>query len=50
MTGINFFLAKAVLQKLFPDKDPKDIENACKQYFSYDDFTGVYIEEVDFYN
>ena len=38
------------LQKLFPDKDPKDIENACKQYFSYDDSTGVYIEEVDFYN
>lgn len=38
------------LQKLFPDKNPKDIEIACDKYFSYDDFTGVNIEEIDFYN
>lgn len=38
------------LQKLFPDKDPKDIEIACERCFSYDDFTGVDIQEVDFYN
>lgn len=36
--------------KLFPDKNPEDIEIADKQYFSRDDFGGVYIEEVDFYN
>ncbi len=38
------------LQKLFPDKDPKDIEIACKKFFSYDDFGGVDIREVNFYN
>lgn len=38
------------LQKLFPDKDPEDIEIACARCFSYDDFTGVDIQEVDFYN
>lgn len=36
--------------KLFPDKNPEDIEIADKQYFSCDDFGGVYIEEMDFYN
>lgn len=38
------------LQKLFPDKNPKDIEIACRWYFSYDDFVGVSIEEANFYN
>lgn len=38
------------LQKLFPDKDPEDIEIACDRYFSCDDFSGIYIDEVNFYS
>jgi len=38
------------LLQLFPDKDVKDIEEIDRIYFSYDDFTGVDIEEIDFYN
>lgn len=38
------------LKKLFPDKDPNDIEIACSKYFSYDDFAGIDIQEVGFYS
>lgn len=36
--------------KLFPDKNPEDIEAVDKKYFSYDYFTGVDIQKVNFYN
>lgn len=38
------------LKKLFPDRNPEDIDAIDKVYFSYDDFGGVDIQEVDFYN
>ena len=38
------------LQKLFPDKDPNDIEIACTKFFSYDDFVGVHITELTYYS
>lgn len=38
------------VKKLFPDRNPEDIDAIDKVYFSYNDFGGVNINEVDFYN
>lgn len=38
------------IKKLFPDRNPEDIDAIDKVYFSHDDFGGVDIQEVDFYN
>lgn len=38
------------VKKLFPDRNPEDIDAIDKAYFSYNDFGGVYIKEIDFYN
>lgn len=38
------------IKKLFPDRNPEDIDEIDKVYLSYDDFGGVDIREVDFYN
>lgn len=38
------------IKKLFPDRNPEDIDAINKAYFSYDDFGGVDIQEIDFYN
>lgn len=38
------------LAKLFPQYNIEDLKIADKKYFSYDDFGGVDIKEVDFYN
>lgn len=38
------------VKKLFPDRNPEDIDAIDKVYFSYDDFGGVHIQEINFYN
>ena len=38
------------IKKLFPDRNPEDIDAIDKAYFSYDYFGGVDIQEIDFYN
>lgn len=38
------------LLKLFPEYSREDLEAAEKKYYSYGDFGGVEIEEIDFYN
>lgn len=38
------------VKKLFPDRNPKDIDAIDKVYFSYDDFVGIDIQETNFYS
>ena len=38
------------IKKLFPDRNPEDIDAIDKVYFSYNDFGGVNIQEANFYN
>lgn len=38
------------IKKLFPDRNPEDIDAIDKAYFSYDDFGGVDIQEINYYN
>ncbi len=38
------------IKKLFPDKDPKDIDAINVKYFNYNDFGGIDITEVNLYN
>lgn len=38
------------LLKLFPGHTREELEAAERKYHSYDDFIGVNIEEIDFYN
>lgn len=38
------------IKKLFPDYNPEDIDAVDKVYFSYNDFGGVDITEINFYN
>lgn len=38
------------LLKLFPGHTREELEAAERKYNSYDDFIGVNIEEIDFYN
>lgn len=38
------------LLKLYPQYSREELESAERKYFSYDDFIGVRIEEIDFYN
>lgn len=38
------------LLKLFPKYTREELEAAVRKYSSYDDYIGVNIEEIDFYN
>lgn len=38
------------LAKLFPQYSPEDLQTAKKKYSFYDDYVGVEIEEINFYN